>query len=60
MTYVNTMRAGMAWTKREQNRLISAYNSGKTYSEMAELKMFKDKRTMKAIRRRMERSVFGY
>lgn len=60
MMYVNTKRAGARWTSKEHNRLISSYNSGKTYARISSLKTFKGKRTMKAIRRRMERSVFGY
>ena len=58
--YVNTKRAGKPWTQKEQNRVMSAYGSGKTYPEIASLKTFKGKRTTKAIRRRFERSVFGY
>lgn len=60
MTYVNTERAGMRWTKKENDRLVSSYNSGKTYPEIANLRMFNNKRTVKAIRRRFERSIFGY
>ena len=60
MGYVNTARAGMRWTKREDSRLVSAYESGKTYSAIASLKTFSGKRSMKAIRRRFERSIFGY
>lgn len=58
--YVNTKRAGKPWTKKENDRLVSAYASGKTYPEIGKLKMFKGKRTVKAIRRRFERSIFGY
>ena len=53
-------RAGTRWTKREDNRLISSYSSGKTYNQIAGLKTFSGKRSLKAIRRRMERSSFGY
>ena len=60
MTYVSTERAGRPWTAAEHNRLISSYNSGKTYSEIASLKTFDGRRTVKALRRRMERVVFGY
>lgn len=59
-SYVNTERAGLRWTKREDSRLVSAYESGKTYNEIANLKTFNGKRTVKAIRRRFERSIFGY
>ena len=59
MTYVNTTRAGRTWTKTEDKVLRRAYPT-RTYSSIANLVIFKGKRSMKAIRRRMERSVFGY
>jgi hypothetical protein len=40
--------------------MITSYGSGKHYADIGALKAFKGKRTIKAIRRRMERSVFGY
>jgi hypothetical protein len=60
MTYVSTKRAGKSWTLGEDSRLISGRASGKTYGEIASLKTFKGKRTIKALRRRIERSMFGY
>lgn len=57
--YANAKRAGRLWTKTEDTRLRTAYPL-RTYEEIANSKFFKGKRTMKAIRRRMERSVFGY
>ncbi len=59
MSYVNTKRAGRTWTMTEDKALRRAYPT-KTYSSIAMLAIFKGKRSMKAIRRRMERSVFGY
>jgi len=53
----NASRAGAPWTNREHARLVSSYDSGKTYGEIANLKMFAGKRTKKAIRRRFERIV---
>jgi hypothetical protein len=59
MSTNNFSRSGTAWTKREHNALVRAYNTGKTYSDIASLKMFANKRSMKSIRRRMERVEFG-
>ena len=59
MTYVSTKRAGRLWTATEDSRLRAAYPV-RTYAEIASSKFFSGKRTIKAIRRRMERSVFGY
>lgn len=59
MFYVNTLRAGRKWTSTEDKALRRAYPK-KTYGKIASLSIFKGKRSMKAIRRRMERSVFGY
>jgi len=59
MNTSNTSRSGKFWTATEDSRLISAYPV-RTYSEIASSKFFSGKRTTKAIRRRMERSVFGY
>jgi hypothetical protein len=59
MSYAKTARAGRPWTKTEDNVLRRAYPN-KTYSEIAALRAFNGKRSVKAIRRRMERSVFGY
>ncbi len=53
-------RSGKRWTNTEDSRLISAYNSGKSYSQIANLKTFSGIRSVKALRRRMERSCFGY
>jgi hypothetical protein len=57
--YKNTKRAGTKWTKTEDKALRRAYPN-KTYDTIAKLAMFKGKRSTKALRRRMERSVFGY
>ncbi|MHA2064816.1 MAG: hypothetical protein ACXABY_10620 [Candidatus Thorarchaeota archaeon] len=59
MTYVNTIRAGRKWTATEDARLHSSYPI-RTYATIANSKFFKGKRSLKAIRRRMERSAFGY
>jgi hypothetical protein len=57
--YANTERAGRPWTQTEDNRLRTAYPL-RTYAEIAKSKFFNGKRSMKAIRRRYERSIFGY
>lgn len=54
-----TSRSGMRWTSRESSRLTSAYNAGKTYSEIANLKTFNGRRTVKAIRRYAEKNIVG-
>jgi hypothetical protein len=59
MTYFPADRAGRAWTKTEDTRLRNAYPN-KTYAQIASSKFFNGKRTIKAIRRRYERSVLGY
>ena len=59
MSYVNTIRAGRKWTATEDSRLRNSYPI-RTYAVIADSKFFKGKRSLKAIRRRMERSVFGY
>jgi len=56
---MNASRSKMPWSKKEHNRLLSAYNAGKTYNEIGSLKMFAGKRTIKAIRRRFEREELG-
>jgi len=59
MMYVKTKRAGRPWTKTEDMRLRTAYPT-KTYEEIANSNFFKGNRTTKALRRRFERSIFGY
>ena len=59
MLYAKTARAGTKWTMTEDKALLRAYPI-KTYGTIATLAMFKGKRSVKALRRRMERSVFGY
>ena len=55
MTNITT-RSGKRWTNTEDNRLIASYNSGKSYSQIASLKIFNGNRSVKALRRRIERS----
>lgn len=52
-----TNRSGMRWNKREATRLVSAYNAGKTYDEIASLGTFRGRRTKKAIRRFAEKNI---
>ena len=58
MNYVNVTRAGRSWTATEDKALGRSYPN-KSYSTIADLVIFNGKRTIKAIRRRMERTNFS-
>lgn len=55
MNSTSPSRSGTPWTERETNFLIRARNRGESYGKIASSKTFKDRRSIKALRRRYER-----
>lgn len=56
----NATRSGTMWTIGETNTLIRNRTRGRTYSNIASMKRFSGKRTVKALRRRFERVFYGH
>jgi hypothetical protein len=48
------------WTIGETNTLIRNRTRGHSYSNIASMKRFAGKRTVKALRRRFERVFYGH
>ena len=52
-------RANELWTKRETDVLVRNRARGRSYSDIASMKTFSGRRTIKALRRRYERVELG-
>lgn len=59
MSTSNASRSGASWTNGETNILVRNHTKGRPYASIGSMKTFSGKRTIKALRRRFERTQLG-